>query len=239
MTFPARRRPLRLALPLLGALALAPTVAPAPAQAAPSARAAQLAARLSSTRLKNVVWKDLAFKDAVTWLRTATGLNFFVNLGALAKENVDPAAISFTLELADVSVAQLLGVMLEPHGLAVRLHENIVFLTTKADAYGRLVTRVYGIAHLTWQKVDFVAPDINLRPSGFTGEDYEPEVVREDDPLTTGDAVAELLKEIVAPGEWATEGWSIRGSKTYLVVRAPATVQARIPRALDVIASLK
>lgn len=233
-------RGLLLALPLTLAVLVGAGVAPRAAVAAPSAaRAAALAQRLATTRLKNVVWKDLALKDVVTWLRTATGINFFVNQAALAKENIDASALSFTVELADVSVQSLLSVLLEPHGMAVRLHDNIVFLTTKADSYGRLVTRVYGVSHITWQKIDFIAPDIHLNPSGATGDDYEPEVVRDDDPLTTGDAVAEVLKEIVSPGEWGTEGWNIRSTRQYLVIRAPLSVHARIPRALDVIASMK
>lgn len=227
---------------LLAALLALGAAAPRPVQAgeASAVRAARLLGAMKSTRLKQVRWKDMTLVDVTAWLRIATGWNILVNQAALAKAGIDPAAITFSIELDDVSVASLLDLLLEPHGMAVRVADNLVFLTSKADAQGRLLTRVYGISHLTWQKVDFIAPDINLRPSNFTPpEEYVPEVVVEDDPLVTGDAVADLLKEIVTPGEWGTEGWSIRATRTYLVIRAPVAVHAAIPRALDIIAALK
>lgn len=227
---------------LLAALLALGAAAPRPVEAgeASAVRAARLLGAMKSTRLKQVRWKDMTLVDMTAWLRIATGWNILVNQAALAKAGIDPAAITFTIELDDVSVASLLDLLLEPHGMAVRVADNLVFLTSKADAQGRLLTRVYGISHLTWQKVDFIAPDINLRPSNFTPpEEYVPEVVVEDDPLVTGDAVADLLKEIVTPGEWGTEGWSIRATRTYLVIRAPVAVHAAIPRALDIISALK
>jgi hypothetical protein len=240
----------RFSLPLAGlvlACALLTPVAPA-AQAAdpkPTAavaipRGAALEQAIKTKRIKNVVWKDLAFKDAVAWLRVATGWNFVVNQTALAKASVDTTAITFNAEFSDISLATLLEVLLEPHAMAVRIQDNLIWLTTKADAWGKLVTRLYGISHITWQKIDFAAPDIHLNPSGFTPtEEYEPEKLVEDDPLLSGDAVADLVKEIVAPGQWETDGWTIRATKQYLVIRAPEKVQAKVPRALATIASLK
>lgn len=204
-----------------------------------SPRGAALVAALKTKRLKRIEFKDLSLKDLTTWLRIATGWNVLPNHAALAKAGIDATALSFSADFEDLSVATLLDVLLEPLEMAVRVHENLIFLTTKADAQGRLVTRVYGISHITWQKIDFIAPEVHLNPSGAISDEYEPEVIREDDPLATGEAVAELLKEIVAPGEWDSEGWSMRASNTYVVIRAPLAVHARIPVALDTISSLK
>jgi hypothetical protein len=241
----------RLSLLPLAALALAAALLSSGAPAAqagdpkPSAavsipRGAALEQALKTKRLKKVVWKDLALKDAVTWLRVATGWNFVINHAALAKANVDTSAVVLTAEFDDIALSTLLDVLLEPHAMAVRIQDNLIWLTTRADAWGRLVTRLYGISHITWQKIDFAAPEINLSPSGFTpAVEYVPETLVEDDPLLSGDAVAELVKEIVEPGQWETEGWTIKATKHYLVIRAPAKVQAKIARALDTIASLK
>jgi hypothetical protein len=213
---------------------------PASSSALASPRGAALQEALKTKRVKNLKWTQMGLNDMVTWLRIATGWNFIVNHAEVAKANVDVASLAFDLELADVSVATLLEVTLPPVGLAVRIQDNLVWITSKADAQGKLVTRLYGISHITWQKVDFAAPDINLLPSGYTPPtEYEPETLVEDDPLLTGEAVAELLKEIVVPGEWETEGWSMKATKTYLVIRAPVAVQAKIPRALATISSLK
>lgn len=216
-----------------------PVGAPSAASPSVSPRGPALLAALKTKRLKRVEFKELSLKDLTTWLRIATGWNVLPNHAALAKAGIDATALSFTADFEDLSVATLLDVLLEPLEMAVRVHENLIFLTTKADAQGRLITRVYGISHITWQKIDFIAPQVHLNPSGAISEEYEPEVVDESDPLATGDAVAELLKDIVAPGEWDSEGWSMRATNTYVVIRAPVAVHAKIPGALDTIAALK
>jgi hypothetical protein len=242
-----RRLPLVLAalltLPPLGAVVLPPGAGLAPAHAGGTAssipRGAALVEALKTKRLKRVEFKELALKDLVTWMRTATGWNFVVNHSALTKADIDASALSFTADFEDLAVGTLLDVLLEPVGMALRVHDNIVFLTSKADALGRPITRLYGISHITWTKIDFIAPDMQLLPSNAPVEDYEPEVVDESDPLASGDAVVELVKDLVAAGQWETDGWSIRATNQYMVVRAPASVHALIPRALDTIASLK
>jgi hypothetical protein len=175
----------------------------------------------------------------IQWVRTATGFNFLVKRGSIEKAGIDLSAVTFTLQLEKVSVWTLLTTLLEPHDLALKIQGNLILVTTKAEAAGKPYTRLYSIAHITWRKYDFIAPSLDLHPSGFVAEDYEPEVVVENDPLSSGDAVVELVKEIVCPEEWGTEGWNIRATDTYLVVRAPRKVHRDMERALAVIASLK
>ena len=147
--------------------------------------------------------------------------------------------MDFSLELKE-SPATLLNLVLEPHDLAAKVKGNVVYVTSRVDAMGKPVTRIYAISHITWTKIDFIAPDINLFPSNFTPiEEYESERVVENDPLNSGDAVAELLQDLVAPGQWDNDGWAIRATNRYLVIRAPSSVQAKIDRALAQIASLK
>lgn len=217
--------------------ALAPAWAGGKATSIP--RGAALVEALKTTRLKRIEFKELSLKDLVTWVRTATGWNFVAEQAALARADIDATALSFTADFDDLAVGTLLDVLLEPVGMALRVHENIVFLTSKAAALGKPITRLYGISHITWTKIDFIAPDVQLLPSNASVEEYEPEVVDETDPLANGDAVAELVKELVAPGQWDTDGWSIRATNHHMIVRAPASVHALIPRALDTVASLK
>ena len=233
-------RRLPLLLTLIAVLGLAAVASPL-AFGGPSAKDRGLLLALKSQRLASVQFEEAGLKDVVTWLRVATGKNILIRQHALAKAGVEWQDLTFTVELTNVSVLTFLSdVVARPHDMAVKVKGNIVFLTSKADAHGRPVTRMYAISHITWTKTDFIAPPINLNPSGFTEEEYEPEVVVEDDPLNSGDAVAELVKEIVLPAAWAeNDEWNIRASDRYLVIRAPAAVHARIPRALAIIASMK
>lgn len=204
-------------------------------------RAAALKARLAKTRLSKVKFENTKFNDVLKWLRTATGFNFMVRSKAVQQADVDLDEVTVNVELSDVSVLAFLKLVLEPHKLTVAVKGNIVLITTKADAMGKPTTRIYGIAHITWTKIDFIAPDINL-PSveNPASEDYEPEVVREDDPLNNGDAVVDLLKTLVLPEDWDEyDSWSITATDTYMIVRAPRHVHRLIPAALEKIASMK
>lgn len=212
------------------------------AQASPASqrRALALAAALKKQRLTNVKFEEVDLKGVVKWLRTATGRNFVIDQKAILKADIDIESIRYTITLTDVTVATLLGVLLEPHALAAVVKDNVVFITSKKASYGKPVTKMYPISHITWTRTDFIPPDINLRPSGFIEDEYEPEVIHEDDPLTDGEAVAELLKTMVLPDAWdENDDWTIRGTKTYLIVRAPKAVHAKIPRAIEMIAAMK
>jgi hypothetical protein len=228
-------------LSLLLAALLLPVAAPS-AAAGPSARDRALLAALHKQRLVRVRFKDTGLKDIVKWLRIATSKNILVKQATLTKAGIEWQDLKWTVDLDDVSVWTFLSeIVAKPHGMAVVVKGNIVFLTSKADSYGKPITRLYGISYITWTKTDFIGPRLDLRPSGeVADEEYEPEKPVENDPLTSGDAVADLVKELVMPKGWeANDKWSIRATDRYLVIRAPAEVHRLIPAALSKIASMK
>ena len=235
------RRRLILSVVLLLGLLAAPGLQPA-AEAGKrrTLRAQALVTKLKTQRLKNVSFKEVDLPGLLKWLRLATGQNYVLDRKGLMKAGSDQKDVSFTAQLEEVTVAAVIQFALEPHHLAAVVKGNVVWVSTRARSLGKPVTRMYAISHITWRRVDFIAPDINLYPSGYVAPDeYEPERVVEDDPLGSGDQVAELLMELVARGEWDNEGWSLSATDRYLVIRAPRSIHRQIPRALSVIASLK
>jgi len=218
-----------------------------PAASLPSAEAGSLAKdialvrMLKKQRLSQVTFKEASLKDVVKWLRVATGKNLIIKRAALTKAGVEWADISYTFTLKNVAVWTFLdSILTKPYGMGLKVKGNIVFLTSKMDTYGKPVTKMYSISHITYTKTDFFAPEINLNPSGFQEEEYEPERIVEDDPLAEGDAVAELIKEILLPKGWENnDGWTIRATNRYLVIRAPRAVHALVPRVLSKIAAMK
>jgi hypothetical protein len=229
---------------LLAALLLAATFLSAAvpvASAGSDERAAALVKRLKGQRLASITFEKADLETVVKWLRVATASNIVLKRAALAKAGIEWQDIEITVELSDVRAWTFVkDVLLEPHGMAPKVTGNILFITSKADTYEKPVTRLYGISHITWRKVDFIGPTINLNPSGLVEDEYLPEVVDEDDLLADGDAVAGLLKELVVPQAWdAHDDWAIRATERYLVIRAPLAVHALVPRALAKIAALK
>lgn len=211
------------------------------ADAGPSAKDVALVKALKKQRLTKVAFKETDLKGVVKWLRVATSKNILIKQHTLVKAGLDWQDIRYTIELDNVSVWTFVDdVLTKPYGMAVKVKGNILFITSKADSYGKPLTKLYGISHITWTKVDFVAAPLDLHPSGFVEEEHEPEVVVEDDPLSSGDAVAELVKDLVAPQSWEeNDDWHIRATDRYLVIRAPREVHAKIPRALAIVASMK
>jgi hypothetical protein len=232
-----RRPALRV---LLACVALLAVAAPSrPAAAGPlERRAASLVGGLATRRVREVKFDQAPVEDVVGWLRVATGWNFVVRRHVIAKAGIDLDTIRTTLDLDDVTVGVVLEIVFGPHGLVAKVEGNIVFVTTKADAEGPPVFLLYPITHLTWQKTDFHGPDIDLYPSDFTPPERVDESPVEDDPFLDPQHVADLVKEMVdAP--WDTEGWSIRATKQFLMVRAPRPVQRRVLVAVERMAALK
>lgn len=202
-------------------------------------RGAALVAALRSTRLARVELDGLALPRLLEWLRTATGWNWALDRKALAEAGIDPLQVSVTARFEDIAVATLLEVLLEAHGLALRVHDTLVWVTTRAAAEGPLLTRLYGITHLTWAQVDFPGPRISLQPDGGGADVVPAEELVEDDGLATGEQVVELVQRLVEPGRWGSDGWQMRATQRDLVVRAPAAVQARVLRALALLQAVK
>lgn len=216
------------------------TTTPQAAVAGPSAKDVALVRTLKSQRLTTVQFKESSLTDVVKWLRIATGKNIVIKSHKLAKAGIEWKDITYTVELEKVRVWTFLEeIVAKPHEMAVVVKGNIVFLTSKADSYGKPTTKMYAISHITYTKTDFYGPNINLNPSGFVEEEYEPEKPVEDDPLNSGDAVAELLKELLLPDKWDSEDWSIRATDKYLVIRAPKAVHRLVSRTLAKIAAMK
>lgn len=202
-------------------------------------RGAALAAALRSTRLARVELEGLDLSRLLAWLRAATGWNWALDGRALAEAGIDPAQVLVSARLEDMAVGSLLELLLEPHGLALRVQDTLVWVTTRAAAEGPLLTRLYGIAHLAWAKVDFPGPRISLAPEGGGADVVPAEEVVGDDGLATGEQVLEWVQRMVEPGRWGEGGWLMRATQRDLLVRAPAAVHARVLRALAQLAAVK
>ncbi|MDJ0974279.1 MAG: hypothetical protein QNJ98_07460 [Planctomycetota bacterium] len=223
---------------VLAVLALTFAVAPA---ADAGSKTAALVAKVKQTRLSKVRFEETKLVDVVKWLRVATGMNFHIKKATLIKAGIELDDIVVTATLDKVKLSTFLEIVLETHDLGVKIKGNVIYITTKKDTYGKPVSRIYGISHITWTKTNFHGPEMNLNPSGETfDEEYTPEVVDEDDPLTSGDAVIELVKELTGLALWEdNDDWSISGTDTYMVVKAPKSIQLKVMKAMRVVSALK
>lgn len=205
-------------------------------------RAAETLAGIASKRLGHVKFENADLDSIVTRLRITTGLNFFVRRHVIEKAGIDLASVRSNLDLDDVTLGLVLTVVLEPHGLVAMLEDNVVFITTKADALGPPVFALYDIRHLTWQKTDFHGPDLDLLPSGYVAPEghsqFGGETAVEDDPFLDPQHVVDLVREMV-DATWDAPGWNLTATKHFVAIKAPRAVLRRVVAALDRLSELK
>ena len=237
----------RLLLPLVAASLLAPASAdtpdakkaPAKPVASPSAGnatgdrvdRAQSVANLLLTRRLTVKYEKATLDEFVDHIRAATGINIFVHKGRMVKDGVDPDAIQIDLDVRDVTAVDLLKLALAGVDVGFRIEGNVLIITSKKDARGKPVLRVYSVAHLLVPIRDFPGQDMNVYPSNYEPpEPPEPEVVQT---YESSEQLAELVRTFTGEGTWEDEGVRITVFRHHLFVRTYPAVHAEIQRFLD------
>lgn len=213
-------------------------------------------AALMDTVLPNTVMHDVPMRDAVQYLRNMTNANIFVNWNALETagiSNITPV----TLHLRNVTMRKIVSVMLQEASPGATLvdyvSDNVLTITTRAQANTHLVTRVYPVGDLVMTVPNFTAPAFNLQnqssnsgvqvssgSSGgansggssnlFSGGGTGGGTNTPPSTAQRGQALVTLIEGIVQPNIWTTNGGpaTIIYFNRQLVVSAPVYIQQMI-----------
>jgi len=162
-------------------------------------------------------------------LRTYTDIPFVVTPAAI--EAVDNEGIEFNLNLSsEISVENALNVLVAAAGPEVvyTFQNEVVYITTKEQAFGNVVTRAHDIQDLTIQYTDHSGPRIDR----IWLEDMEPNSeeegtifggpIGEPRSLVNPDEIADLVMQSVNPGTW-DENTAEFGNGFLIVKHTPAT----------------
>jgi len=188
-------------------------------------------ANLLLSRRLTVKFEKATLDQFVAHLRAATGINIFVHKGRMAKDGVDPDAIQIDLDVHDVTAADLLKLAFAGVDVGFRIEKNVLIVTSKKDARGKPVLRIYSVAHLLMPIRDFPAPDMNVYPSNYEPpEPPEPEVTQT---YESSEQLAELVRTFTGEGTWEDEGVQVTVFRRHLFVRTYPSVHAEIQRFLD------
>lgn len=211
-------------------------VKPEAAKAAPEkpsdrAEKAQSIVNLLQSRRLSVKFEDTPLDQFIDYIRASTGINIFVHKGRMAKDGVDPDGIRIDLDVKDVTVGELLKLAFAGVDVGFRIQGNILIVTSKKDARGKPVLRIYSVAHLLVPIRDFPGQDMNVYPSNYEPpEPPEPEVVQTYD---SSEQLAELVRTYTGEGTWEDEGVRITVFRHHLFVRTYPEVHAQIEELLD------
>jgi len=220
------------ALTLLALLGLPSTAAPS---SGPSS-ARQLVNLLQQRRI-SVDFKDASIDKVVKYVQAATGINIVVRKHKIAADGGDADAIEINLKVRNVTVLDFLKLAFEPMDLGLAVRKNILLITSKKDARGKPVLRMYHVAHLLVQIRDFPAADINIYPSNYEPpEPPEPEIHQA---VESSEEIAELVRTFVGQETWEDEGVAIHVFRKALMIRTYPKVHLQITRFLHQLNALR
>ncbi len=160
-------------------------------------------------RVRGLRWDEVSLDQAATYLTTITGKSIIISPTTRAGKLHE---ISLTLDLDDVAVRDVLGLITEPYGLRWDERENAVWIRTVVAVPGEKRLRYHDLRDLA--QVPSMDPE---KPE---------EVILNPAQLQ---AVVDGLKREVYPDYWDTkDGGVIERRNAILIVRAPNIVQSAI-----------
>lgn len=164
-------------------------------------------------------------------LRTYTDIPFVVTPAAI--EAVDNEGIEFNLSLSsEISVENALKVIVSAAGPEVvfTFQNEVVYITTKEQAYGNVATRAHDVQDLTVQFTDHSGPRIDriwlteMEPNEEEEGSIYGGPIGEPRSLVNPDELADLVMASVDPGTW-DDNTAEYGNGFLIVKHTPATQQ--------------
>ena len=166
---------------------------------------AAILATLESKRVKGLVWEEQNLDQVVGYLRTVTGLNFFVTT-KVRQTKFDDVKVTLG-PLDDVTVKQVLDLVASQHELRWEPRNGVVTIALKEEIAGTMRLRHFDVKDLAVTIRNFRGTDIYLAPSNFTPP--EPPELPEPVAIYPEDALLETIKQTIDPPSWEVEGASI------------------------------
>ena len=189
---------------------------------------AAIMATLESKRVKGLNWEGANLDQVVSYLRTITGLNFFVT-PAVRADVFD--SVEVNLELDDVAVNTVLDLICEPAGLMWEPRNGVVVIATKDEVRGDMLLRYFDVKDLNVAIQNFVGQEINLVPSNFTPP--EPPELPEPMPIFPAEGLVDLIRETIG-GESAWEDpASIEAKNGIIIARNTSPILEEVGMLLD------
>jgi len=186
-------------------------------------------------RTVSVDFKDKDLQEVLRFFSDFTGVNLIVSPVLQAQR--DDYDLNVTLRLKDVSVKQVLSILVDLKGLASVYRHGVIMITTPKDARGKPFLRMYSIGDLTVRIRDFPGPDIMLRPAGAEGMERMFGGVEEGKEHAFADPefIQDLILENTGEGTWEDEGVRVYVNERVLIVRTYASVHVEIIRLLSLL----
>ena len=209
----------QVALPPPFAVRAAPPPTPTAAPASSAADEAILEA-LRTKRVKNLEWsEETTLPDAISYLRTITGLNFYVT----PRAQTEREEVRIPLYVDDASVVDVLNLITSQNRMMWEVRDGLVRIATAEEVGSHFLLRYYDIN-------DFVeAPSF----AGTPGPPPASEPEQDAGVPTRGQLLVASIRVLIDPEEWSREVAILESKKGVLIVRAPASTHVKVQSYLD------
>ena len=118
---------------------------------------------LNTKRVKGLVWKDTTLDQAVAYMRTISGVSFYLT-PTVTKEYVQTGKVKLNAELDDVTLRDVLKVvMTEPWGLTYEVKLKGVAILTQEEADSQLRLRYYDVKDLVGSAIAWDELEVRIR----------------------------------------------------------------------------
>ena len=171
---------------------------------------------LQAKRVQGLTFADANLDQVVTYLRTVTGLNFYITPKLRTGGKFDDVKVNIPL-LDNVSVYEVLQIITQQAGLKWEPRNGIVTIAMSDEVSGTLRLRYFDVKDLAVKIANFRGPDLNLVPSNYTPP--EPPELAEPQAIFPTDQLVETIKQVVDPETWTGEGVTIEIKNGTLIAK--------------------
>ena len=106
-----------------------------------------------------IEFKNVSLRDAVEAVRKETGLNITTDDASLNESLINTSAVMVNETMRDLSVRNILNIVLDKARLKFVVEHNAVRVTTEKRAQGKLITKVFSVMELVTPVPDFALAD--------------------------------------------------------------------------------
>lgn len=191
------------------------------------------------TETLSMDFSEAPLREVVDFLRSTTGINFIIDPDVY-KEFQEEEALKVDLTVNKLRLGGILNLILSMKGLAYRLNNGVVIISTKKRITEKTKLRLYNVRDLTGKLNDFPAMDISLsskgsQEEGTSGVQIKTPEAGENRPVTTitEEQLTDLIKNNIAKSTWDTATSSIDARYGTLIIRQTESIHKQIESLLN------
>jgi len=180
---------------------------------------------------------ETSLREVVDFLRSTTGINIIID-PEVYKEFPEEEALKVDLTVNNVRLESILNLMLSVKGLAYRISNGVLVISTKKRITEKPKLKLYNVRDLTGKLNDFPSLEMSLSASKddtSSGAQLKALEAQEARPATTitEEQLTDLIKNNIGKGTWDTATRSIDTRYGTLIIRQTDSIHKQIESLLN------